>query len=104
MGKEKLSLFKEKLLEEKKTVLETIDKMNNMEEYGSMDEYYSELSSYDNHPADIGTEVFMMEQDRGLKGKLNDTLYEIDNSLLDLEDGNYGICKVCGKKINEERH
>ncbi|MBU5440363.1 TraR/DksA C4-type zinc finger protein [Tissierella sp. MSJ-40] len=103
MGKEKISLFKERLLKEKKTALETIDKMNNMEEYGSMDEYYSELSSYDNHPADIGTEVFMMEQDRGLKSKLNDTLYEIDNSLQDLEDGNYGICKVCGKRIDEER-
>ena len=35
-----------------------------------MDMYYSELSRFDNHPGDIGTEVFIMEQDKGLKTNL----------------------------------
>lgn len=103
MDKNKLYYFRKRLLEEKKRTLSTLNNMNNMEEYGSMDVYYSELSNYDNHPADIGTELFMMEQDNGFKNKIKDTLYEIDESINDIREGNYGICKECNKKINEER-
>lgn len=103
MDKDKKDILKEKLFEEKKKVLDILDKMNNIEEFGSMEQYYSELSFYDNHPADLGTEMFMMEQDKGLINKLNDTLYEIDTSFEDVETGNYGLCISCGKKINEDR-
>ncbi|MGJ0848668.1 transcriptional regulator, TraR/DksA family [Tissierella praeacuta DSM 18095] len=103
MDKDKLYYFKKRLLEEKKRLLKVLNNMNNMKEFGSMDVYYSELSNYDNHPADIGTELFMMEQDNGFKNSMKDTLNEIDNSLEDIKDGSYGICKACKKKINEER-
>jgi len=95
--------FRKKLLEEKKNVLDIIDKMKKSEEFGSMDEYYTELSAYDNHPADLGTEMFMMEHDKGLMDKLNDTLYEIDASLKAIDDGDYGICTSCGKEIDSDR-
>lgn len=103
MDKDKLHYFKNKLVEEKERLLKTLNNMNNMEEYGSMDIYYSELSNYDNHPADIGTELFMMEQDNGFKNSIKDTLHELENSFEDIENGDYGICKSCGKKIQEER-
>lgn len=95
--------FRRLLLEEKERILDTIDKMKNAQEFGSMDEYYTELSFYDNHPADIGTEVFMMEQDKGLVDKLNDTLVEIESSLESIDRGDYGKCIACGKEIDEER-
>lgn len=103
MNDDKKEFFKERLFEEKEKVLNIIDKMNDFEEFGSIDEYYTELSFYDNHPADLGTEMFMMEQDKGTINKLNDTLYEIDSSVEDVETGNYGFCISCGKEINEER-
>ncbi|WP_353096748.1 TraR/DksA C4-type zinc finger protein [Tissierella praeacuta] len=103
MDKNKLHHFRKRLLEEKKKILKTLNNMNNMKEFGAMDIYHNELSNYDNHPADIGTELFMMEQDNGFKNSMKDTLYEIDSSLEDLKDGNYGICKSCKKEINEER-
>lgn len=103
MDNNKLCHFRKRLLEDKKNLLRALKNMNNMEEYGSMDVYYSELSNYDNHPADIGTELFMMEQDNGFKNRMKDTLYEIDSSLEDIKDGSYGICKRCKKKIDEER-
>ena len=68
-----------------------------------MEEYSTELSSYDNHPADLGTDMFMMEQDKGLINKLEDILYEIEVSEKNLESGDYGFCISCGKKIDEER-
>jgi len=45
----------------------------------------------------------MMEHDKGLRDKLNDTLYEIEISLEAIEKGEYGVCVQCGKKIDEER-
>lgn len=95
--------FKRRLMEEKKRILSIINKRDNTEEFGAMDEYYTELSAYDNHPADIGTEMFMMEQDRGVKSKFNNILYEIDKSLEDIDRGKYGVCESCNKEIDQER-
>lgn len=103
MEEKERNYFKKLLMKEKERVLNTIDKMENREEFGSMDEYYTELSFYDNHPADIGTEVFMMEQDKGLTNKLNDTLVEIETSLDAIGRGDYGKCISCGKDIDKER-
>jgi len=103
MDRERVEFFKRKLIDEKKRIFKTLNNMTNMEEYGSMDNYYSELSLYDNHPADIGTEVFLREQDEGFKNSLKDTMLEIQDSLIDINKGNYGDCKVCHKKIDEKR-
>ena len=103
MNKERIEHFRNRLLEEKKKVLKTLKNMNNMEEYGSMDNYFTELSQYDNHPADIGTEVFMREQDEGFKNNFKNTLAEIDESLRDIREGSYGVCTECNKEINENR-
>lgn len=103
MDKDKLHYFREQLIEEKKKLMKLLNNMNDMEEYGSMNIYYSDISGYDNHPADIGTEVFMMEQDNGFKNKLKDTLHEIEDSLLDIDNGSYGVCQICNNNIDNER-
>lgn len=101
------SLYKDKLnkrlKEEKKRILNILKRMENSEEFGAMDEYHSELSTYDNHPADLGTELFLMEHNRGLVNQLKNTLMEIEESLDQLKKDDYGLCKVCGGKIAEER-
>ncbi|MBZ2173941.1 TraR/DksA C4-type zinc finger protein [Schnuerera sp. xch1] len=103
MDENKINYFKKRLFEEKEKILNIINRMNNNEEFGSMDEYHTDLSFYDNHPADLGTEVFMMEQENGFINKLNDTLYEIETSLDHVDSEDYGLCISCGKKIDEER-
>lgn len=103
MDNNKVDYFKLKLYEEKKKVLKTLNNMTNMEKYGSIDNYYNELSQYDNHPADMGTEVFMREQDEGFKNDFKDALREIDNSLVDIRNNDYGKCQNCGKDIHEAR-
>lgn len=102
MEKNKLAFFRGKLVNEKRKIIESINRKS-MKEFGAADAYYTELSGYDNHPADIGTEVFMMEQEKGFKNKLNDNVYEIDESLDAIKSGSYGVCNNCEKKINEER-
>ncbi|NMA87247.1 MAG: molecular chaperone DnaK [Tissierellia bacterium] len=103
MEKEKFSFFQNRLEEEEIKVKNLLERMSNPEEIGFSSEYSTELSSYDNHPADLGTDMFMMEQDKGLINSLEDTIYEIEVSKENLIDGNYGLCKSCGKEIDEER-
>ncbi|MEW8972753.1 MAG: TraR/DksA C4-type zinc finger protein [Tissierellaceae bacterium] len=102
MDRDRLEYYREKLIKEKRDVLNSINRRL-IGEYGTIDTYYTELSRSDNHPGDIGTEVFMMEQDRGFRNKLGDILEEIDISLKDMEQGNYGVCKICNNYIDEER-
>lgn len=99
----KLKKYKDMLLEEKARIENILENRASRNEE-NIDNYPDdELSNVDNHPADIGTEVFMKEQDEGFKVSYKDTLDEIDNSLININDGNYGTCNSCGKKINEER-
>ncbi|QAT61540.1 MULTISPECIES: TraR/DksA C4-type zinc finger protein [Tissierellales] len=103
MNKEKIEHYKKLLGSEKKKVEKIIERMEYSDDSSSMERYYSELSFYDNHPGDLGTEMFMMEQDKGMKDKLNDTLKEIEVSESKLYNDKFGLCDNCGRKIEDER-
>ncbi len=62
-----------------------------------------ELSLYDNHPADMGTELFEREKDYALDDHSKIELNKIEKALSAMEDGSYGQCKECGKDIPYER-
>ena len=102
MDRERLEYFKEKLLEERE---EQVRSLENREEETKESQKLldNELSSYDNHPADTGTELYMMEQERGFAEQIKDIIDEIDESLEDIENEDYGICIDCDEEIDEER-
>lgn len=102
MDKKKLKHFKSRLLEEREKASKSLENIGERGEE-SKKELESELSSYGNHPADMGTGLYMREQEEGFKQKLKNTINEIDNSLKDMEDGKYGYCNNCDKMISEER-
>lgn len=91
--------LKSSLLEQK----EQLSLQMNEEEQGkrSMSERESvgELSSYDNHPADMGTELYEREKDFALSEHANSELDKVEKALAAMEDGSYGICEVCGNDI-----
>lgn len=62
-----------------------------------------EDSTVDNHPADLGTEMFEREKDLGLRSNATRRLREIDISLERLEAGTYGTCTACGNPIPHAR-
>lgn len=103
LKKEKLNHFKDLLLQEKENTEKTLDRMNENEPNSSMQKYFSELSVYDNHPADIGTETFEMEMNMCLKNSQDVYNRKIDDVLDRIDNGTYGICEICGKKIGQER-
>lgn len=102
MDKKRLEHFKNKLLEERKKTEDSLKNIIKRTE-DSADQEDSELSSYGNHPADSGTELYLEEQDLGFEQQLEGVLEEIDQSLEDIENGDYGYCNNCEKLISEER-
>ena len=68
-----------------------------------MRESLSELSVIDNHPADIGTEVYERERDVAERDRLKGKVQAIDSALEQWEKGKYGICEHCGQEIPAER-
>lgn len=70
---------------------------------GSLGENTAELSVYDNHPADLGSETFERQKDLGLKLDAGFFIGEIDDALERIEGGTYGQCLKCGATIGTGR-
>ena len=69
----------------------------------SANDMVGELSSYDQHQADVGTETFEREKDLSILEQVEAELADVEHALRRLEDGSYGTCEVCGREIPDER-
>lgn len=70
---------------------------------GHLHESIGELSSYDNHPADEGTELFERGKDLALNEHEGNYMKNIEKALEAINQGTYGKCEVCGEGIPLER-
>jgi len=103
LEQDRLSYFRWLLENEKRDMLNSLSSLEEAKKVGGLKDSLQELSMYDNHPADIGTESFERSKDIGLKDLAERRLKEIDEALSRINQGDYGICKECGKEIPEER-
>jgi YteA family regulatory protein len=62
-----------------------------------------ELSVYDNHPADLGSETFEQEKDLGLTNAFRARQTAIEDALERISLGIYGVCEGCGRSIDQKR-
>lgn len=62
-----------------------------------------ELSSADQHQADIGTETFNRERDLSILERVQAELADVEHALRRLDDGTYGTCEACGTTIDDGR-
>ena len=69
----------------------------------SESESIGEISSYDQHQADMGTETFEREKDLSILEQVEAELADIEHAIRRLDAGDYGTCEVCGKAIPDER-
>jgi len=82
--------------------------INHMQDHFGMNvemakESTGELSNYDNHPGDMGTELFERQKDVALNEHAEKELEEINEALHAIAEGTYGICSKCGEDIPYER-
>lgn len=104
MDKERMEYYRKKLNEEKSNMAEKIDRLQEDMGLGdSLRDNTSELSSYDNHPADIASETFELEKNRALKANEVTHLRMVEDALDRINRGTFGKCEFCGKEIEEER-
>ena len=62
-----------------------------------------ELTHYDQHPADQGSDTFEREKDLAILEGLEGDLAEIEAALQRLDDGTYGIDEETGEPIDPAR-
>ena len=62
-----------------------------------------DLSGYGNHQADAGTDNFDRDFALGLLSNEQDALNEIEEAIIRIQNGTYGVCEETGKPINKER-
>lgn len=101
---EKLSAFLSQLMMEKQELEHRLQDHRHFGlERSHPHDSMGELSSYDNHPADEGTELFEREKDIALNEHEQYELANINRAIQAIEEGAYGTCIVCGQDIPIER-
>ena len=69
----------------------------------SEEDSLGELSSVDQHQADIGTETFNRERDLSILESVQAELADVEHALRRLDEGTYGTCEACGQPIDDGR-
>ncbi len=91
------------LLEQERTRLQGIRDNLQREQEDATSDTGGELSSFDQHLGDSGTETFEMEKNVSLLEQVEEELVEIEAAFGRLERGQYGRCQACGRPIGDER-
>ncbi|CAH0346775.1 TraR/DksA C4-type zinc finger protein [Bacillus sp. CECT 9360] len=101
--REQITTLKEELLNHKEELQDRVT--HDREDWlgDSQSDAVGELSAYDNHPADMGTELFERERNMAIDNHAESEIEKIDSALQAIEEGSYGTCKICGKEIPYER-
>jgi len=97
MDSKVLEQIKEKLVEKKRQILETIEK-DELEEIADV-----ESENIIGDIIDAANSVYEMQIFKSLSEKELKALSEIDEALKRIEEGVYGRCVSCGQEIEEKR-
>ena len=98
-----LNHFKERLLKEKKKVLEEMGEIQNESLKTSIADQSGENSRYSYHLGDTASLAYGREFSVGLAERQQKYMEQIDEALQRIEEGTYGICLVTGEAIPIER-
>lgn len=98
-SEQELTLKKEllKMKDDLKITEENTDIKENAQEASG------ELSMYDNHPADMATELSEREKDLALHEHAESELSKVESALSAIDKGDYGVCRICNTDISFER-
>ena len=98
-----LDQFKKLLLKRKEEINDEIKHINTETLKRSQKENSGDLSGYSFHMADVATDNYDREFSLGLAGNERELLYEIDNALRKIQEGEFGACEECGKLVSKAR-
>jgi RNA polymerase-binding protein DksA len=103
LSAQQLAHFREKLLAEKRHVMEEMGGLTSGTLRKSISDEAGENSRYSYHLGDVASLSYGREFSMGLAERQQNYLEQIDEALQRIEDRTYGICKVTGESIPLER-
>jgi len=103
LSKTQTEALRQRLLREQAELEARIGENGHYQLESSQRETLSELSAYDNHPGDLGTETFERGKDLALLERDAFRLERIRAALKRMETGEYGRCQACGAPIPAKR-
>ena len=101
--KEEFAQFKKLLLSLREKLVGNVDSMQGEALKRSRQDASGDLSNVPIHMADVGTDNYERELMVELIQNGEEGLRNIDTALEKIEEGTFGICESCEKKINKER-
>ncbi len=103
MNKKEREEFKKILLELKSRALGDMKNLEKDNLKKSQRDSSGELSGYTFHMADVATDNYDREFALDLASNERDIVFKIDDALRRIEEGKFGACEECKKKISARR-
>ena len=103
MRGDEMEKFREQLLAEQVRLGEELQEIENRAAHVDESDRATELSSYEDHPADLASETFEREKDLAIGESVQHMLHKVINALEKLDRGTYGRCDACAKPIKKAR-
>jgi len=102
-GKKDIKIFRKLLIKERLNLLSDIDHLKNETLKKSQREASGDLSGYAYHMADMASDVYEKDLLLKLASGERELLFKIDEALKRTEEGEYGYCLSCKKRIGKAR-
>lgn len=103
MNKKETKDYKKKLLELREKITDEMKHLGGDSLKKSQRDASGDLSAYTFHMADVASDSFDRELSWDRASVEQKVLFHIDDALKRIEEGKYGDCENCGKKISKER-
>ena len=103
MKAEEVTQFKKLLLMLREKLVGKVDSMQGEALKRSRQDATGDLSNVPIHMADVGTDNYERELMIELIQNGEESVRSIDTALEKIEDGTFGVCELCAKKITKER-
>ncbi len=103
LDENRINRLRQRLLAEKSEIEARVGRNDHYQLSESFRDSLDELSMNDNHPGDLGTEMYERSKDNALLERDAFRLTRVEEALARMESGEYGRCKTCGSFIPEER-
>ena len=103
MKAEEVAQFKKLLLSVRERLVGKVDFMQGEALKKSRQDASGDLSNVPIHMADVGTDNYERDIMIELIQNGEEGVRNIDTALEKIEEGAFGVCELCAKKINKER-
>lgn len=103
MERNDIERFKQRLIALRKERLKEKEILGEECLHKQMRNQTGDLSAYPIHMADVSGDIYEQEREISLVKNVSNIIDEINEAMLRIEAGNYGVCERCKNEIPQER-